>query len=282
MELMVDSCDRRSFSPSTFACDNGNSSLEIHTDTLLHLLNEDLSGKEIDKEERTGTPTLPPTHDFDLYQASRSDAATRSANECLMMITQLDSALHSHILGQFWDRFNIVIPLVHKEAFLASLEAPTLHSNLHPELGSDVSGDSLLSTRYGPFCSPELHLAVLAMGVRRADHTRPDIAHLLLPGWDSSLHRQLRDVANLLPSVGQWSVCQVQATVLLAQLERERGGDHSARLYLGVYYRHANCHVRGEVQSRADMAWRNSRLSAAKDRGHAKHTKHPRHAHFRR
>ncbi|KIW73641.1 hypothetical protein PV04_01740 [Phialophora macrospora] len=70
------------------------------------------------------------------------------------------------------------------------------------------------------------------MGLHRADHTRPDLARLLLPGWESTLHRQLRDSLDLVPSQGQWTVAQVQAVVILAQLERERGRDHSARLYL--------------------------------------------------
>ncbi|KIW40041.1 uncharacterized protein PV06_08596 [Exophiala oligosperma] len=223
-----------------FVCndDGDNSSPGNHTDTLLRLLNEDLSGEgeKIGQEQRTNTTMLPPSHDFDLYRASCSDAATRSSERCVAMIAQLDPTLQSHLLDQFWDRFNAVIPLVHKEAFLASLETPTLtHSKSHSDAGCGVIG--------GPFCSPELHLAILATGVSRADHhhTRgPDIARLLLPGgWESSLHRQLRDTIDSLPTVvgqqQQWSsVCQVQATAILAQLELESGRDHSARLYLDL------------------------------------------------
>jgi hypothetical protein len=181
------------------------------------------------------------------------------------VIAQLDTALQTYLLAQFWERFNACVPLVYKPAFLASLSLvedsndedyceyyadSDLDLDSDSEHGSDHDhdhdqGSSVLRhhrhhssrRRYaGPFCSPELHLAVLAMGLRRADHTRPDLARLLLPGWDSTLHRQLRDGLGLgAPSRGPWTVAQVQAVVILAQLERERGRDHSARLYLGMY-----------------------------------------------
>lgn len=78
--------------------------------------------------------------DFDLYSASCFDAAIRLADQCVSIITKLDSGLRIYLIDQFLNHFNSCIPVVHKPTFLASLEEA-----------------------YGDFCSPELHLAVLAM-----------------------------------------------------------------------------------------------------------------------
>ncbi|KAI1612065.1 hypothetical protein EDD36DRAFT_489056 [Exophiala viscosa] len=148
--------------------------------------------------------------DFDLYEASCVDASALSSKQCLSTIANLDVSLQTYLLDQFWERFNTCTFLLHKEAFQASLH----------------------ETRYGPFCSPHLHLAVLAMGLRRAHHTRPEVARLLRPNWDSVLHRQLREAVDGLLIRGGCTVVNVQAVVILAHLERERGRDHAARQYL--------------------------------------------------
>ncbi|KAJ5553762.1 hypothetical protein N7494_003140 [Penicillium frequentans] len=147
---------------------------------------------------------------FDLYNASCDDAAIHLADHCVSIITGLGSALQIYLLDQFWIHFNSCIPVVHKATFLTSLEEA-----------------------YGDFCSPELHLAVLAMGLRRADHKRSDVLQLFLPNWDSILHKKLRLVIdNLSTRKERQSITYAQTLIILAQLEWERGRDHTARLHL--------------------------------------------------
>jgi hypothetical protein len=205
--------------PSISGIDNtyASPSYDTSADRLLDLL----VGDEFDSSGnfRTGTyPTQPYSNtakdiglDFDLYDASCSDAAIRSADHCISIIKGLDPALRSYLLDQFWSRFNSCIPVVHKGAFLASLD--------------DENGE---------FCSPELHLAALAMGFRRADHRRSDVQQLALPNWDSILHKNLRLIIDNLSTQNEPRTnTHAQAVIILAQLEWERGRDHSAKLYLG-------------------------------------------------
>ena len=169
---------------------DASSSYEISPDRLLNLL----GGDKFDSSGnvRAGASPSQPFQlysntrkdiglDFDLYNASCADAAILSADHCVSIIKGLDPALRSYLLDQFWNRFNSCIPVVHKGAFLASLEE-----------------------KYGDFCSPELHLAALAMGLRRADHRRVDVLQLSLPGWDSVLHRSLRLIIDDLSSRNEW------------------------------------------------------------------------------
>lgn len=181
-----------------------------------------LVGDQFDSSENVRTarnPIQPPSNtvkdiglDFDLYGASCLDAAIHSTDHCVSTIKELDPALRSYLLDQFWSRFNSCVPIVHKGAFLASLDGG-----------------------YGEFCSPELHLAALAMGFRRADHSRSDVLQLSLPNWDSILHKKLRLIIDNLSTRNEpRSNTHAQAVIILAQLEWERGRDHSARLYLGT------------------------------------------------
>lgn len=216
----------RSYSrPSISEIDNTNSSpwYETTADRLLDLLGGEASNIQSysSGDIETGkSPSEPYSDtaknmdiDFDLYNASYSDAAIRLADHCVSIITGLDSALQIYLLDQFWSHFNSCIPVVHKSAFLASLEEA-----------------------YGDFCSPELHLAALAMGLRRADHRRSDVLQLSLPDWDSILHKKLRLVIdNLSTQNERRNITHVQAVIILAQLEWERGRDHAARLQLGRF-----------------------------------------------
>ncbi|KAJ5624962.1 hypothetical protein N7510_001271 [Penicillium lagena] len=208
--------------PSISGIDNTDAyaSYETSADRLLGLL----VGDEFDSSGNVRTGRNPIQQysntskeislDFDLYDASCSDAAIHSVDHCVSIIKGLDPGLRSYLLEQFWTRSNSCIPVVHKGAFLASLEEEN-----------------------GEFCSPELHLAVLAMGFRRADHRRSDVMQLSLPDWDSILHKKLRLVIdNLSTRKEPRSNTHVQAVIILAQLEWERGRDHSARLYLDTAF----------------------------------------------
>ncbi len=191
-------------------------SYEASADRLLDIL----AGEELDSSGRERNPIQPHSNtkkgfnlDFDLYAASCSDTTTQSADCCSSMIKGLGPTLRGYLLDQSWNLFNSCIPVVHKGAFLASLEEGK-----------------------GEFCSPQLHLAALAMGFRRADHRHPDILQLSLPGWDSILHKQLRlSIDNLSTHSGPRNITNAQAAIILGQLEWERGRDHSARLYLGDF-----------------------------------------------
>lgn len=213
---------------TTVTDENDPFGVEAHADQLLHLLNGnvdpnlDFSGtgtsKTLGQIQTASTTVDTISPDFDLYEESCIDAATRSSEQCLSTIAELGTELRTYLLDQFWERFNACIPVLHKTVFLGSLQ---------PFEGQGQGS-------YGPFCSPELHLAVLAMGLRRANHTRPEVARLLRSGWDSTLHQQLRGAVDVLLQLRkEWKTVDVQAVVILAHLESERGRDHSARVYLG-------------------------------------------------
>lgn len=222
--VLINAC--RSYSrPSISGIDNTNASpwYETTADRLLDLLGREASNTQSysSGDIETGRSPSQPYRDtaknmdldFDLYNASHSDAAIRLADHCVSIITGLDFALQIYLLDQFWSHFNSCIPVVHKPTFLASLE-----------------------DGYGDFCSPELHLAVLAMGLRRADRRRSDVLQLSLPNWDSILHKKLRLVIdNLSTQNERRSITHAQAFIILAQLEWERGRDHTARLHLGRF-----------------------------------------------
>ncbi|EHY60787.1 hypothetical protein ABEF95_009059 [Exophiala dermatitidis] len=186
--------------------------LEAGTPVVQH---QDSGKNGPDNESR---PTLIRTSndldvDFDLFEASCSDAALRLTNSCLSMVTNLDLALRDYLLDQFWNYFNACIPVVHKSAFLASFQE-----------------------RCDDFYSPELHLAVLAMGLQRADHGREDVQSLLLPNRDTTLHKELRLAMNNLPPRQTRNITHAQSAILLGLLEWERGLGHTARLWLDAAF----------------------------------------------
>lgn len=178
---------------------------------LLSTLNDDSSpdsgNTTFEKPSRLDTFDI--DLNVDLYQASSFEVDIRSAERCLQLVESLSQALRSYLTELFWKFYNSCVPIIHKSAFLSDLE-----------------------NGYGDFCSPILHVAVLAIGLRFADPKRNDVQQLALPGRDSTLHRELGIIIGSRQQ-SKREVTYVQALILLADLEYGLGRSHTAGLYLG-------------------------------------------------
>ena len=110
----------------------------------------------------------------------------------------------------FWACHNSVIHLVHLEEFYQDQE--------------DTKAE---------YYSLFLHLTMLAVGVRYADKTRPDIQRLFIPGSDrSTLHEKAITMAkDKLEKPG--GISSIQAFQLLGALEYHNGMESTGWLYTG-------------------------------------------------
>lgn len=77
-----------------------------------------------------------------------------------------------------------------------------------------------------------LHIVLLAMGLRYADHTRPDVARYVLPNRESTLHKGARYLVEYELQC-QGGIPSVQALLLLGDLEAACGKDNTGWMYGG-------------------------------------------------
>jgi hypothetical protein len=129
------------------------------------------------------------------------------------IIRFLSEDTHEYLMELFWQYYNSVLHVLHKEAF-------------HED-------QSLGRTQ---FYSPFLHICVLAMGFRFADKTRPDMQKIALSGRESTLHREAKYMLDLeLERPG--GIPSVVALLLLGDLECGVGRDNLGWLYGGMAVR---------------------------------------------
>jgi hypothetical protein len=125
----------------------------------------------------------------------------------------LSQDTHEYLMDLFWQYYNSVLHVLHKEAF-------------HEDQSHGRT----------QFYSPFLHICVLAMGFRFADKTRPDIQKISLPGRESTLHREAKYMLDLeLERPG--GIPSVVALLLLGDLECGVGRDNLGWLYGGMAVR---------------------------------------------
>ncbi|OJD40763.1 nitrogen assimilation transcription factor nit-4 [Diplodia corticola] len=146
----------------------------------------------------------------DKATASKSSEVVEHARRATKTIRLLSQETHDHLMHLFWEHFNAVLHVIHKEAFLADYE----HGSPH-------------------FYSPFLHICILAVGFRYADKARPDIQRIALEPRESTFHREAKFMLDVeLERPG--GIPQVQALLLLANCECSVGRDHTGWLYSGM------------------------------------------------
>lgn len=101
------------------------------------------------------------------FEADRE--STEQSRRAEKIIRSLPMETYDYLMETFWQCYNPVIHVLHQEAF-----------NEDRETGKTQ------------FYSGFLHVCVLAMGFRSADKTRPDIQRIMLPGMESTLHREAK------------------------------------------------------------------------------------------
>lgn len=155
------------------------------------------------------TPGLP-RNDAVPVDKSRMHESTGQHRYIDRLLADLSPATDDYLLTLFFDHGNYLVPVVGKEAFYRD------------------KADGRLRW-YNGF----LHVCILAMGLRYADSSRSDVARLLLPSRDSTMHRGAIYLAEYqLQSHG--GIPSVQAFLLLGDLEAACGRDDSGWMYGGT------------------------------------------------
>ncbi|KKY25831.1 putative nitrogen assimilation transcription factor nit-4 [Diplodia seriata] len=146
----------------------------------------------------------------DKATASKSSDIVEHARRATKTIRLLSQETHEYLMDLFWEHFNAVLHVIHKDAFLEDYE----HGSPH-------------------FYSPFLHICILAVGFRYADKTRSDIQRIALEPRESTFHREAKFMLDVeLERPG--GIPQVQALLLLANCECSVGRDHTGWLYSGM------------------------------------------------
>ncbi|KAK3995256.1 fungal-specific transcription factor domain-containing protein [Cladorrhinum sp. PSN332] len=160
-----------------------------------------------------------------------SQSRSGSANRASRTIDSLTPFTHDYLFRCFWDHYDPGSPVVDQSSFEAGR----------------ASKDARL---YSPF----LHLTMLAIGYRFADHAREDIKRLSAGSREGTLHREakcLLDAELELPA----GLPSVQGLLLLADLEFGIGRDSTGWLHLGIANRLAfdiGLHVNQNVAEISD------------------------------
>lgn len=129
------------------------------------------------------------------------------------VLSTLSQTTHDYLMDHFWDYYNSVIHVIHREAF---------------EEGRNAGG--------GPYYSGFLHICILATGYRFADKRRPDIVAISLPGRESTLHREAKYMLDY-EMERPGGIQSIAALLLLGDLEVGCGRDNVGWLYSGMAYR---------------------------------------------
>lgn len=148
----------------------------------------------------------------------QSEESRRQAKEqerrTQRVLSSLPESTHNYLMDLFWEYYNSVIHVIHRQAF---------------EEGRDAGG-------VGPFYSGFLHICILATGYRFADKNRADMLSISLPGRESTLHREAKYMLDYeLERPG--GTPSIAALLLLGDLEVGCGRDNVGWLYSGMAYR---------------------------------------------
>jgi len=142
-----------------------------------------------------------------------SRESLEQARRAEKIIRSLSLETHDYLMDDFWQHYNSVLHVLHKEAFYEDRE----HGRTQ-------------------FYSPFLHICVLAMGYRAADKSRPDMQRIALPQKESTLHREAKFMLEFeLERTG--AIPSVIALLLLGDLECGVGRDNLGWLYSGMAMR---------------------------------------------
>jgi hypothetical protein len=126
------------------------------------------------------------------------------------IIRSLPIETHDYLMNLFWDYYNSVLHIVHKEAFNEDMQ-----------------------NGHGKYYSGFLHISILAMGYRFADVERDDMKMITLGSRECTLHREAKYMLDIeLERPG--GIPSVQAFLLLGDLECGVGRDNTGWMYAGM------------------------------------------------
>ncbi|RDL31452.1 Zn2 DNA-binding protein [Venustampulla echinocandica] len=155
-----------------------------------------------------------PASNFHIYADSNPPPESRGTPEQLQRtqraISSLSSETHDYLMDLFWEYYNSVLHIVHKEAFMEDMQ----NNN---------------SKYYSSF----LHICILAMGYRYADLRRGDMKMITLGNRECTLQREAKYMLDMeLERPG--GIPSVQAFLLLGDLECGVGRDNTGWMYAGI------------------------------------------------
>jgi hypothetical protein len=197
-------------SPSVLAPPKKDGMVSRLLSTRGHLSFDQLSGRL----RYFGPTTNCHVHSDQGTSSEENRESLEQARRAEKIIRFLSEDTHEYLMDLFWQFYNSVLHVLHKEAF-------------HEDQSQGRS----------QFYSPFLHICVLAMGFRFADKTRPDMQKIALPGRESTLHREAKYMLDLeLERPG--GIPSVVALLLLGDLECGVGRDNLGWLYGGMAVRY--------------------------------------------
>ncbi|KAL5319230.1 hypothetical protein ACEPPN_012280 [Leptodophora sp. 'Broadleaf-Isolate-01'] len=156
-----------------------------------------------------------PASNFHIYADStaprdNSGESLEQTRRTERIIRSLTIETHDYLMDLFWEYYNSVLYIVHKEAFYEDMQNS---KNKH----------------YSGF----LHINILAMGYRFADVEREDMKKITLGNRECTLHREARYMLDMeLERPG--GLPSVQAFLLLGDLECGVGRDNTGWMYAGM------------------------------------------------
>jgi len=154
-----------------------------------------------------------PASNFHIYADSPTAIDVRESPEQVRrterIIRSLTIETHDYLMDLFWEWYNSVLHIVHKEAFNEDMQ----NSN-------------------NKYYSGFLHISILAMGYRFADLEREDMKKITLGNRECTLHREAKYMLDMeLERPG--GIPSVQAFLLLGDLECGVGRDNTGWMYAG-------------------------------------------------
>ena len=189
------------------------STVPKHTNLIQRLLSD--SG-HLSYDSTSGrTRYFGPTTNFHVYSSdlglrSGLSAAARDQDmQADRIVRNLPVQVHDYLMDLFWTYYNSVLHVVHKEAFYKDKE-------------------NCRTQYYSGF----LHLCLLAMGYRFADHDRPGIESISLGKRESLLYRGVKWLCNFEVEEPK-GLTTVQAMLILGDLECGAGKDNIGWVYGG-------------------------------------------------
>jgi hypothetical protein len=158
-----------------------------------------------------------PTANSHIYADNNVTAELRESPEQVRrterIIRSLSIETHDYLMNLFWDYYNSVLHIVHKEAF---------NEDMHSSSNKYYSGF--------------LHICILAMGYRFADLERDDMKMITLGNRECTLHREAKYMLDMeLERPG--GIPSVQAFLLLGDLECGVGRDNTGWMYAGEFWK---------------------------------------------
>jgi hypothetical protein len=154
-----------------------------------------------------------PASNFHIYADNDAPVDVRESPEQVRrterIIRSLTIETHDYLMDLFWEYYNGVLHIVHKEAFNEDMQ----NSN-------------------NKYYSGFLHISILAMGYRFADLERDDMKKITLGNRECTLHREAKYMLDMeLERPG--GIPSVQAFLLLGDLECGIGRDNTGWMYAG-------------------------------------------------